>query len=57
MYSPDEPGTLGALKDVDGAVGYFSHKSEGGVSDAGRLAEEYQREMPWVEGYGSPGWV
>jgi hypothetical protein len=57
MYSPDKPRTLGALKDVDGAGGYFSHKREGGVSDAERLAEEYQREMPWVEGYGSPGWV
>ncbi|KAF2829488.1 hypothetical protein CC86DRAFT_454083 [Ophiobolus disseminans] len=58
------PTSFTALKDVDGANGYFkSHKRDASNDssrslDSSRLAMEYQAELPgYGEGYGSPGRV
>jgi hypothetical protein len=59
LYSPDSaiepPSTFAALRDVDGASGYFRHRSDESEEscDSGKLALEYQAAMPqWDQGYG-----
>jgi hypothetical protein len=60
LSSPDsatEPSsTFTALRDVDGASGYFRHRRDASEEscDSGELAMEYQAAMPeWGKGYGS----
>jgi hypothetical protein len=62
----DRPSGFGALKDVDGASGYFRHKRDvshdsqtsNASHDSNKLAQEYRAELPgYGEGYGSPGWA